>query len=301
MSVKTFAEMVSRSPTILRGPYADIVAKLKMPGRNHSSERFEGRIERYLFRGASPRLVQEVLTRDSSKKTDAIDGLKLPHEECWVEADFGNCWLGYFCKRYADRVFVVTFGGVPGIDADCVEFADIAPGREPVMVAAFPDTAFGRHLAYRSRETCGRRTEFAIYLLAVICSPHIASIERVVPRGISARRREQRGFPVFSHNIVQMKVPETARQRGEVRETSSPKGRRLSVTRGHWRLIQWPKDCEPYFVWVDEYESGDEKLGAIVKTRDVVLNGTSARRGFVLPQFPGAPGMRVRATKGPAA
>ncbi len=291
---KTLADMVSKATHLLDGPFADDVKSLRLPAVNHGQE-LGPRVERYVF---GPEELALIDGQFAGVELGALlQGFRTPHKVFWIEVAVPPNKMGFFIRRRAEQVWdVAVYADAHGV-VEVVRVGTIAAQDDPPVREAYPKTGFGLRFADRYGWPEPDTLRHAIALTAAIVSPRMATIERRVIGGLAARRRAQRGYPVFSHNVVTLKIPETSLQRGEVRETTTAGGRRSSVVRGHWRLIAWPKDGDPYWTWVAEHKAGDEALGVIVKTRVVKLNGMETRRGFVVPQFAGAPGQRVPARR----
>jgi hypothetical protein len=145
--------------------------------------------------------------------------------------------------------------------------------------------------------------------LVMIAEHRVASTRRVERRNDddptareAIRRAQQRGVPWYSHNVVTLRRPGTSEFRGVILDSESAGApKREHQVAGHWRLIELHKDenddlC-PYWTWVDGHLRGSAEAGRIEKTRIVEFSKPSevARKGYLLPSGPGAPGARIKA------
>lgn len=272
---------------------------LKLPDRNHApvdGDIHRPAVERFVFDRASWTALRDLIGDDPQSKSAALDSAKLPAPEFWLECEvFG--W--HFTADDAGAAIGVCFlFDERGNSLPLAAFRPVQWRTDDLSVRCL---AFGEHLLRTEHPDAWRWLRFthcAAYLLAAITSPRVTSVRRVLRSPASssvadrafARRRAQRGRPVFSYNQVDLVLPKTALHRGVLKPVESFAGMRGHMVIGHWRLIDGVLD--PFWVWVDGHARGDFALGAITKERHVRLDAEAARRGFRLPADAGRPGER---------
>lgn len=254
---------------------------LAQPDRNHSGEAPAAQVDRFII-DCAPEIFANVSV-DLSGVT-LLDGFKmvrLPLETGWLEweeqnAHFGCLWIG----RQVD-----LFWGEVGKPQDLRFVGSIGNELKDCFTCeGFPPSEFVK-IAAR-----------VIGLLFCLSSPRAATVERRVAHQASAPalRKFQRGRPVYSYNVVKLKLPEPTRQGGTVSSTEGA-AKRGHWVRGHWRLIL--NVNEPYWTWVEGHKAGDESLGFVTKERHVELTEAAVRKGFAVPMFEGNAGMRIPAAR----
>ncbi len=287
---------------LLSGPVMDgdreIYDALRLPGTNHApiGNDAQPMCERFVFDREAVHALGSIEGRwgDDVRR---LGGVPIVLDRMWIEADVDNrCRVGWLIRDdVASCVVHFTRLRTSLHVGDCMlsSFADhrgsycFTPAGEGFIEGA----AWSRGQLYYT-------IVGVIPHLLALASPRAATSRRILPgagldKGVKAfaLRRAQRGVPVFSYNRVELVRPQTAMYRGEVRTAESVAGMRLHQVIGHWRLIDGV--IEPYWIWIDGHERGDEKLGTIVKERHVRLDRGGMRRGFRLPAYVGRPGERV--------
>ncbi|MBU2963340.1 hypothetical protein KO516_21440 [Citreicella sp. C3M06] len=271
----------------------DLAARLSMPAENHSPQ-WHPMVERFVFDddGALP----FVLTLSSDEHQAAMDNLRVPMNEFWLETPQS----GYHCAGddvtiyVRDRGLVLSVGGFKISDVRKRGGVGMSFYNPPNLEASLEDP---ERLAAMEVGI----SSFAIFC-ALINSPRSATCERIIPRAdtqdqrILNRRKAQRGCPVYSFNRVRMIRPGTSRQSSTVLcgEQTSKRGHWVV---GHWRLVD--KNMEPYWTWVASHKRGDDAQGFIAHERHISIAPESfeTRRGFVIPHIIGKPGQRVEAQR----
>ena len=218
--------------------------------------------------------------------------LHLPFERVWIELEDTCC--AWYCT--SDKIFFI--GSNPGRS-----FAwPMVWANTPELLKGHVDSEVTFH-KIEPYDSTGDDLDFGclsgilVMILLLINTGRTSTARSTINRGSPAERawqsrRHQKGFPVFSHNVVYLAVPKNCEFRGKTVRTVSLIGRRGHLVIGHWRLIDGA--VEPYWIWVESFTRGDESLGKIVKTHLVTLAG-GVRRGYVLPPFAGGAGQRVPA------
>lgn len=271
--------------------------RLSVPSANHVPIDFSGVCERYVFDGITDEEIDQCFADENIREYLVNVPVSFPNNPCWIEC---NRRYGFFIERdywrYGYRIRAVlsrkgAFYGIVyyeyNINEDILYIVD--KNNNAIDKATSKNAIFFKLL---------------LLLMVVLNTPHAATVERVrmlddgrtAAERASIRRRAQRYGGVFSFNRVTLNPLAASIMRGDLRvNKGSGASVRAHKVRGHWRLIQ---KCEsPYFVWVEEFEQGSRELGYVAKERHVQISEGTVRKGFVVPQQAGAPGVRLPAVR----
>lgn len=268
---------------------------LKLPRPNHAGALIgpEPLAERFVFSEGIFDELSRVMLDDTSRSA-AIERARVPCFPAWIEAgryswhfwlDADGAQMATFFLNGRSPLTVFNIGDVISGSAGDINVALTSLGARIQSAENVPDDWFG---AFSFR---------VVFLLAVISSPRAASVRRRLSgEGLSAAdramrlRRAQAGRPMFSFNEVILVPAKTALHRGVLQPVESFAGMRGHVVMGHWRLIDGK--IEPYWIWVDGHRRGNDRLGTIVKQRNVGAVTGRWRKGFQIPDGLGLAGER---------
>ena len=277
---------------------------LKLPAQNHAAtdgDEFAGAVERVVFDGRSADAFLEGVedffggaTSDQCAPKLTNTTFKVPFQRFWLE-------IGGHAFLFDDIGCGAQLDAFRRFDDGSVSFASrywLAPAGD-----GFRFHGHAQHEEWAMDAFVFEGTFFFISACVAVCQPNVRDVKRIVPgqaseaERIALRRAAQRGRPWFSHNVVTMRLGDTSRHGGEVGAGGLGSHCRAYHRIAHWRLIA-PANGEPaYFTWVVDAECGDAELGRVCKTRIASEpSGREVRRGFLVPEFAGTSGMRVRAT-----
>ncbi|MBA5778227.1 hypothetical protein H2509_13950 [Stappia sp. F7233] len=277
---------------------------LKLPDRNHApvdGDHWRGVCDRFVFDHEECGRLLPALFDDPESREAAIQVARAPIVPCWIE--LGNfAWLAIGTPEATQLVLFQKVENMAFPWCSSVLSDRLRDGGD-YEVAFTPKADTVRGIKPGVADTILKMQRLVIFLLAAISShSRVAAARRILPSSVdrarqaSAKRRAQRGRPVFSYNRVEFVRPYTAIHRGVLKPAESFAGMRGHFVIGHWRLID--NELQPYWTWVDGHPRGDESLGHVTKERGVDLSRIIGnRRGFDLPGFAGKPGQRVEARR----
>lgn len=297
MTIKLWDRLLKLPET--RDPHVERARQdLKLPKPNHALVTVgdEPLAERFVFpEGVFDEL--KLLFCDEESRALALKIARVPCYPCWIETQW-IAWHFWRDEAGIGRVCVLINGSIPFAVIDVDKFLNSDKEQKGITLAG---EAWAQMNAV-SIEDQRRLMGAVFFLLASISLPRLTSIrQRLSGEAVSAadralrRRRAYVGRPVFSFNEVTLVPAKTALHRGVLKPIESFAGMRGHVVMGHWRLIDGK--VEAYWIWVDGHRRGDDRLGTIVKQRNVGRSRERFRRGFSVPDGIGAPGEKRAARR----
>lgn len=281
--MRTFADKIVACTTI-----DPVISKLRdllvRPSTNHSTEVPRAFFDRYVVQNSDHVFIDSSLMSDDEYLRMVSFG-RLPHANMWMEWRWrsaeGTTQIGVVVR---DGIEAHAFLSYIDIPQAVMHIGSFSPVTMKVIVS-------------RHRHDLNLAANQFSVLLAAITSSRAATTERVISGNavshLATLRKFQRGAPVFSHNLVNLILPETSSQNHSTKRGPYQGTVRAHNVRGHWRLILG--DGAAYFTWVDGHVAGNMERGFVSKTHVMKIDAAAIRNGYAVPRHTGKRRDRVRA------